>query len=211
MPHLVSVRAGRIRTYPVPGSEKTWTTAFFKEALSGPQTVDTLGIEGDQQAEKRFHGGPEMALLGYSAEHYPTWTRETGLKEMGPGGFGENLTLSGLDETTVCIGDTYEIGGITVQVSQPRGPCSKIEKRWNCDGLVKMVSERGWTGWYMRVLKPGQVEAGQEVRLVERPYPQLTVSLANQAKRNRKTRRDLVELFVACPLAAETFRRDLQT
>lgn len=209
MAQLVSIQAGRIQTYPLPGTDKTWTTAFFKTPLTGPQYVTPLGIDGDQQAEKRFHGGPEMALLAYSAEHYPLWVELTGLTDMGPGGFGENLTITGLDESTVSIGDTYSIGTTLLQVSQPRGPCSKIEKRWQCDGLLKQVADTGRTGWYLRVLTPGTIEPGQPVRLLDKPYPHLTIAQANLAKRHRKSRPDLTQPFIHCPLASETFRRDL--
>ncbi|TMD55358.1 MAG: MOSC domain-containing protein [Chloroflexi bacterium] len=103
-----------------------WKSAIFKSPVTGPVFLGSTNVEGDRQADPRVHGGPEMAVLCYSADHYPYWRRELGIEEMGPGGFGENFTISGQDERSVCLGDVYEVGEAVVQISQPRGPCYKI-------------------------------------------------------------------------------------
>lgn len=115
----------------------------------------------------------------YSAVHYPQWQSELGL-DLGPGSFGENLTVAGLMEENVCIGDIWEIGDAKVQVSQPRQPCWKLSRWWNMEGLAVRVQETGRTGWYLRVIAEGNVEAGASIRLVDRAHSDWTIAAANQ-------------------------------
>lgn len=171
---VTSVRTGRVRPLAMPAWDRTgepaWSTAFIKDAREGPVHVGALGLEGDEQADRKHHGGPEMAVLMYAAAHYEAWRTEPGLAEMGPGGLGENLTVSGLDERSVCVGDVLAVGGCVLQVSSPRAPCNSISRRWNDATLLRRVTERLWTGWYLRVLEPGAVRAGDAVALRERPH-----------------------------------------
>ena len=101
-----------------------------------------------------------MAVLCYSADHYPLWREELGIAEMGPGGFAENFTISGQDELTVCIGDVYRVGEATVQVSQPRGPCYKISYRWKRPDLLGAASRTAATAGTCGCSEEGLVEAG---------------------------------------------------
>ena len=156
--------------------------------MAGPVLLRTTNVEGDRQADPRVHGGPEMAVLCYSADHYPRWREELGIPEMGPGGFAENLTITGQDELTVCIGDVYRVGTATVQVSQPRGPCYKISYRWKRPDLLRRCESNGRHGWYLRVLEEGAVQAGQPVVLVERPNPTWSVRRAADVFRARRKR-----------------------
>jgi len=176
---ILSVRVGKVTEYERRGWDHVQTrpymTAFRKAEVAGPIHVGTLGLTGDEQADKKFHGGPHMAVLMYADVHYPGWRELDGLGGMGPGGFGENLTVSDTDETQLCIGDVLEVGGTRLQVSSPRGPCADISRRWDAEWLLKKVVERRHTGWYLRVLSPGEVKAGDEVRLVERPHEGWTV------------------------------------
>jgi MOSC domain-containing protein YiiM len=177
---LVSIQVGKPRFHgpdiglPEPLDHR-WHSAFFKEPVAGPVRLTTTNLVGDQQADPRVHGGPEMAVLAYSADHYPAWREELGIPQMGPGGFAENFTISGHDELTVCIGDVYRVGAATVQVSQPRGPCYKISYRWKRSDLLKRCESTGRHGWYLRVLEEGLVQAGRSVELLERPNPDWSV------------------------------------
>lgn len=105
------------------------------------------------------------------------------------GAFGENMTIEGLDEETVCLGDIYQIGEAVVQVSSPRSPCWKIARRWGIKDLTATVDRTGRTGWYHRVLTEGHIEAGDEVKLLERPTPDWTVMRATRVRQN--SRRDM--------------------
>jgi len=176
---VVSVRIGKIAPYERRAwdhiQNRPYQTAFRKAEVQGPARVGPLGVEGDEQADKQNHGGPEMALLMYAEVHYPGWRLLKGLGEMGPGGFGENLTVSDTDETQVCVGDVLEVGGTRLQIASPRGPCADISRRWDREWLLKKVVERRHTGWYLRVLQPGMVHAGDAVRLLERPHEGWTI------------------------------------
>jgi MOSC domain-containing protein YiiM len=175
--------------------DRRWLTAFAKHPVQGPVRLGRLNLEGDRVADKLGHGGPDMAVLAYSADHYPGWREELGIAEMGPGGFAENFTVSGQDELSVAIGDVYRVGGAVVQVSQPRGPCYKISYHWKRPDLLGRCEASGRHGWYLRVLEEGMVEAGQSVDLVERPNPYWTVRRAADVYRaRRKDRGPAMEL-----------------
>jgi MOSC domain-containing protein YiiM len=180
VPRLVSLRVGVARTHGVPGAgdpmERAWTSAYVKDEASGPLRLSWTQLAGDQQYDTASHGGPHMAVLAYAASHYPFWREELAEPAMGPGGFGENFTLSELDEVAVSIGDSFSVGTARVQVSQPRGPCANISRRWKRPELLRRVTETGYTGWYLRVLEPGTVRAGDELRWLERPFAEWTVA-----------------------------------
>jgi MOSC domain-containing protein YiiM len=182
---LVSIQVG-VPRWNVSADGERWRSAFFKEPMAGPVALGFTNLEGDGQADLRAHGGPDMAVLCYSFEHYAGWRTELALPEMGPGGFGENFTVAGQDESTVCIGDVYDVGDAAVQVSQQRGPCVNISKRWERPDLLRRVEETGRHGWYVRVLREGTVQAGLELRLIERPHPEWTVRRAADTYRWRK-------------------------
>ena len=177
---IVSIRTGRAREMPRPDWDRsparTWRSAYVKDEVEGPARVTTLGLEGDEQYDRAAHGGEHMALLAYAAAHYPLWRAEPGLAQAGPGAFGENLAIEGLDETSVRIGDVLEAGDARFQVSQPRGPCANIARRWNVPNLVERVTESGRIGWYLRVLREGTIERGAPITLVERPHEEWDVA-----------------------------------
>ena len=201
---VLAVRTGRVRHLAMPAWDRTgepnWSSAFIKEERKGPVQVGTLGLEGDEQADRVHHGGPEMAVLMYAGKHYDLWRTEPGLDQMGPGGLGENLTVSPLDETSVCVGDVLEVGGCVLQVSSPRAPCNSISRRWNDANLLRRVTERLWTGWYLRVLEEGPVQEGAEIVLRERPHADWSVHRLLALR--LRTPRDPAELAQAQTLAA---------
>jgi MOSC domain-containing protein YiiM len=187
-------------------AEAPWSSAIFKAAVTGPVYLGPMNLAGDGQADLAVHGGHDKAVLAYSADHYPAWRTELRLPEMGPGAFGENFTVGGVDEEAVCIGDSVTVGEALVQVSQPRAPCWKLARRWKRPDLPKRVVETGRTGWYLRVLRPGLVESGQPIVLVERPYPHFTIARVNHAAYEAADR-DLAAELAACPLLSHGWRR----
>lgn len=152
-------------------------SGIFKFAVDGPQHLGTNGLEGDEQADLRYHGGPEKALHQYPAEHYALlaqeWPQCASL--LGPGVLGENISTRGMTEHDVCIGDVFGMGEARIQLSQPRSPCWKIDRRLKADGASRFVEAAGVTGWYYRVLDEGRLCAGDEIVLLERPNPWLTL------------------------------------
>ena len=109
---------------------KTVTSGIFKEPVSGRRAVGKLGIEGDKQADPRFHGGEFKAVYAYSADAYPWWEAQLG-RALGPGAFGENLTVSGLVDEELCVGDTLRVGTALLEAVQPRQPCWKLGMRYH--------------------------------------------------------------------------------
>ncbi|QDU29877.1 6-N-hydroxylaminopurine resistance protein [Anatilimnocola aggregata] len=186
--------------------DRPWTTAFFKLPVTGPQQVGELGIAGDGQADLRFHGGPDKAVLAYSADHFPRWQTEIPHIKWTWGAFGENLTIEGCDETNVCIGDVWQLGGVQFEVSQPRQPCWKLSRRWRISDLARQVTHNGRSGWYVRVLQPGEIEAGQEVLLLSRPFPEWTVARASQIMHHEKQNLAAAEELSNLPQLAESWR-----
>lgn len=148
-------------------------SGFRKHAVAGPVTVGRLGIVGDEQADLSVHGGPEKAVYGYSADHYAAWTKDfpEHRERFVAGGFGENLTIEGMLESDLCVGDVHRIGGALLQVCQPRQPCFKLSLYFDDNRLSKAMVRNGRAGWYYRVLDEGEFEAGQTVTLEERPHP----------------------------------------
>lgn len=151
-------------------------TGIFKQAVAGRVMLRRLGLDGDGQADLQVHGGPDKAAYAYPAEHYEAWRRELGRDDLAPGGFGENLTVSGMCEEAVRVGDVYRLGSAVVQVTQPRGPCVKLAIRMGDPHLAKPFLERGRTGFYLRVLAEGEVGAGDDAELLAAEAAGMTVA-----------------------------------
>jgi MOSC domain-containing protein YiiM len=173
-PRIRSIQVARPETR-VDG-RGSWRTAIDKKTVSGPIRLYLEGLAGDGQADPRFHGGPDKAVLVYAAAHYPLWHAELGRPELSAGAFGENFTVDGQTEADVCIGDVYAVGSARVQVSQRRPPCVKLARFHQRPDLPRRVLKTGRTGWYLRVLEPGLVEAGEALTLIDRPAPDQPVA-----------------------------------
>ena len=181
---LISIQVGTPRTVGNSGAEnrmeREFTSAIWKTPVNGPVRVGRLGLAGDRVHDTRVHGGPDQAVLMYAASHYPLWEQELG-RRLEPGAFGENLLVEGLDEYTVCIGDVYRVGPVSFQVSHPRQPCATLARRHEIPNMIAIVRNNGRSGWYLRVLVEGSVEAGEPVERQDRPNPEWTVRRAARA------------------------------
>ena len=144
------------------------STGIFKEPVAGRVMMRTLNLDGDRQSDLSVHGGPEKAVYVYPSEHYKFWKRELPDMDLPWGMFGENFTTTGLFETEVNIGDKFRIGTAEVMVTQPRMPCYKLGIRFGRPDIIKrfLISER--SGFYLSVLKEGEVGAGDEFELLEK-------------------------------------------
>ncbi|MFN8634688.1 MAG: MOSC domain-containing protein [Chloroflexota bacterium] len=191
-PRLVSIQVGLPKAYGSDGADdpmdRSWQTGFFKQPVDGPLWLGKTNLVGDGQADLVNHGGEDKAVLCYAARHYPDWRNELARPDLPHGAFGENFTVDGLDEQTACLGDTYQLGDAVIQVSQPRQPCWKLAWRWRLKELTALVERSGRTGWYVRVLREGEVRPGLPVTLLDRPCPEWTVTKVAQAMRWRKNR-----------------------
>jgi len=178
-PKVESIQVGRPQHFAAEGdSSKPWSSAIIKQVVTGRVFVGFNGMDGDEQSDLIHHGGPDKAVLAYASTHYLFWSDRYPDSVFTAGAFGENLTVSGLDEATCCLGDVFEIGGCLLEISQPRQPCWKLSRRWSLPRLAHEVQDERRTGWYMRVLREGFVEAGDTINLKERPHPNVTVTWA---------------------------------
>lgn len=159
--------------------KKPWQSAIIKTAQNGEIYANKLGFEGDEVADKIHHGGTEKAVFANSLENYIVWEEFLGLQNLAFGAMGENLTISGLDENSVCVGDVHKIGSLVLQVSQPRKPCSKLSKRWANADMTIHIARTGLTGWYYRVVQAGSCRAGDLVEILERDPVQMSVMELN--------------------------------
>lgn len=210
---LHSIQTGKISEIEAQGTEawwdRAWSTAFYKQPALQSIWLGYEGLKGDQQSDRRHHGGADKAVCVYPAEHYPYWQEKLGLPEMPYGAFGENFSTLGLIETGVCIGDVYEIGEAVVQVTQPRQPCWKLARRWQVKDLTAQVERTGYTGFYFRVKKHGWVEAGQAFHLIERTFPQWSIALANEIMHHRRADHEAARELAECPLLSASWKDGL--
>jgi MOSC domain-containing protein YiiM len=213
-PTLVSSQVGQPTKYgrddAADPHDRSWTTAFFKSPVAGPVFAGRTNIVGDAQADLENHGGVDKAVLAYAASHYDLWRRELARPELCFGGFGENLTIAGLTEESICIGDVWSLGEAMFQVSQPRQPCWKLARRWRITELAALVIANGRTGWYLRVLQAGWIEAGQDLTLIERPHPNWTVARANEVMHHRKSDKALARELTALPELSASWQASLR-
>ncbi|MDQ3658947.1 MAG: MOSC domain-containing protein [Actinomycetota bacterium] len=151
-----------------------------------------LGFEGDGQGDKVNHGGPDKAVCVYPLDHYAHWQKALE-RDIGPGAFSENLTVSGAVETEVCIGDVFRVGEATVQVSMPRTPCGKLAAKNGERLFAKWVAQSGYTGFYMRVLSEGMVTMRDGFERIERHPDGIAISAVNDAFFERTRDEALIE------------------
>lgn len=148
-------------------------SGIVKAPQNGKVWLSLNGLQGDEQGDRSYHGGPEKALHHYAAEHYAYWQSQyaDSPAAMVAGAFGENISTSGMTERSVYVGDVYRIGSALVQVSQGRQPCWKLNRLLCRDGVALAMQVSGATGWYYRVLQEGWIERGDKLELLERPQP----------------------------------------
>jgi len=210
---IASLQIGSVLSEGSPDSrdvlDRHWTTGFYKLPIQGKARLTWLGLEGDAVADTRHHGGPDKAVLCYAAAHYDRWREELPELMMSPGAFAENLTVEGADESSVCLGDKYRISDCEVEVSQPRQPCWKIARRWGIKTLTKTVAQTGRTGWYLRVLHEGSLQAGQTAQLLDRPHPDWSVQRANDVMFGRENDRMAVMELMKLSVLSEAWKGDL--
>lgn len=156
------------------------------------------GFDGDGQGDRKHHGGPDKAVCVYPFDHYAYWEKLLG-RNLRPGSFSENLTVSGVLETEICIGDVFRVGEAVVQVSQPRTPCGKLAAKNGEKMLARWIAQAGFTGFYMRVLSEGVVGAGDRLEHVESPPDPVPVARVNDLFYGRSQDPALVERLAGLP------------
>ncbi len=173
--HLIPNPASRVHG---PLDQKPPNTGIDKRPADGPVAVRRLGLAGDSICDTVNHGGPDQAVYAYATEDTAWWQAHLADElsfPLGPGSFGENLTLRGVAVTDAVIGERWRTGGVILQVSVPRIPCSTFAGFWRVDRLVKRFTEVGRCGAYLRVLSEGELSAGDPVTVLDRPAHGLTI------------------------------------
>jgi MOSC domain-containing protein YiiM len=168
-PQQVSVRRGR----PV-------MSAIGKAPVAGRVRVAGVNVEGDDQADRRVHGGPDKAVYAYAREDALWWAARLG-RDVPPGMFGENLTVEGVDVSGAVIGERWRIGTVELQVCQPRLPCFKLGLRFGDPQMVKLFAQAGRPGAYLRIVAAGELGAGDLVDISDRPAHAVTIAQVSRA------------------------------
>lgn len=154
---------------------KTVSTGIFKQPVSGRVAVNQFNLAGDQQVDLVNHGGEHKAVYGFASDHYAFWQQKLGQAEIHYGQFGENLTIDGLDESSLCIGDQLQVGESVLEITQPRVPCFKLGLAFSREDMPRLFVENAATGIYFRVIETGSVASGDEVKLHQAHPAKLSV------------------------------------
>lgn len=171
---LLEVRAGRAAPFGPHGEP----SAIHKQPVQGRISVTALGLAGDEQADRKHHGGPDKALHHYPGEHYAAWRAALPQRvaRFVYGGFGENLVTRGMSEQNVCVGDVFRLGSATLQVSQGRQPCWKLNVRFDVPDMARRVQDTGCAGWYYRVIEAGAIAVPDRFEQIAQPHPEWTLA-----------------------------------
>ena len=175
---VLSVHVGSLREMLRNG--KKIRTGIFKRKTEGPVKVTRLGLEGDDQANKKLHGGIDKAICVYPSEHYGFWKEELGNPDLSFGDFGENLTTAGLMEGDIHLGDRLRIGSTEIVATQPREPCITLNARLDKKDLSARIRKSGRSGFYFSVVKEGIIKNGDSIECINRDENRVTVSDFNQ-------------------------------
>ena len=205
----ISLFIGGIRPLPESGRP----TGIYKQLVTSRVRIGPEGFIGDQQADRRVHGGPEKAVHLYPAAHYAKLAARfpDAAAQLLPGSLGENISTPDLDENDVLIGDIYQLGSARLQVCQPRNPCWKIDERFASDGMAAHIAEHGLTGWYWRVVTPGEVSPDDELRLETAASAAMTLAAAMQLWQTHRPALNELEKLAATPGIASHWQHKIET
>ncbi len=204
---LASLNVGKPK--PLERRGRPIPSAIFKTPVEVAVRLSETGLEGDEQADLRVHGGPDKVVCAYCVENLPYWSKVLG-NCLAPGAFGENFSVEGMMEPDVYIGDVHEVGDAVVQVSQPRQPCFKLAARHGLPEMALLVQESGKKGFYFRCLDAGEVRRGDEISLVERPAGAVSVAEANRVMHRDKADRAAAERLLEAPGLSASWRKSLE-
>jgi MOSC domain-containing protein YiiM len=182
-------------------------SGFFKLPVIQSIYLNYLGFEGDGVGSNKIHGGVDKAVCAYCTEHFSYWNDKL-LHELLPGSFGENLSLLGMLETEVNIGDVFEMGAAQVQVSQPRQPCFKLNKVFKDQSMACSVKTTGFSGYYFRVLKPGLIEPGSLVKKIKNGS--FSIEKANALLRKGESNVEQIQKLISLSELSDDWRGMLQ-
>ncbi|HSC29474.1 MAG TPA: MOSC domain-containing protein [Vicinamibacterales bacterium] len=208
MGKLLSINVGLPRE--IVWDDHVVVTSIWKAPQTGPVSVSRLNLEGDRQSDLTVHGGIQKAVYAYPSEHYAFWRSELPDAELPWGAFGENLTTEGLLEDALYIGDRIRAGSAEFVVTQPRLPCFKLAARFNRTDMVKRFIRSGRPGFYLAVVREGTVTAGDEVMVIERNTPAISVRDVASLYGRKEVDLDLLRRASELQALPESWRADLR-
>jgi MOSC domain-containing protein YiiM len=206
--HVISLNVGRPREVEWRG--RTVRTSIWKEPVQGSVRVTSLNLDGDAQSDLSVHGGPEKAVYAYPAEHYDYWQRELDVDALPWGAFGENLTTSGVLESDLAIGDRVRVGSVELMVTQPRLPCFKLGIRFGRDDMVKRFLQSGRSGFYLAVVREGDLTAGDRLEIAARDARGVTVSDITALETADEPDQGLLRRALEVPALPSNWKRHFQ-
>jgi MOSC domain-containing protein YiiM len=201
---LLSVNVGRPRL--VSRNGEPVSTAIYKAPVEGRVFLRTLNLDGDRQADLSVHGGKTKAVYVYPSEHYDYWRQELPEMDLPYGMFGENFTTTGLFEPEVHIGDTLAVGSGVVMVTEPRMPCFKLGLRFGRSDILKMFLASERTGFYLAVLREGEVGSGDEIEIIEQKTNSVTVLDITRLYTHEKHNEALLRRAIASQALPESWK-----
>ena len=203
---VVSVNTGEAA--PIHVGRREISSGIDKRPCTGPVAVGRLGLQGDRVVNRKHHGGPDQAVYLYSLEDYAHFQPLLD-RELPPGSFGENLTVSGLESAGVCIGDRVEVGTALLEVTAPRIPCDTLVARIGNPAFARTFREARRPGLYTRVLREGEVAVGDPARLISCPAPTPSIAEMFELFFDPRPGREALERHLAAPIAVRA-RQDYQ-
>jgi MOSC domain-containing protein YiiM len=205
---IISTNIAEPKTIVWQGEEVT--TGMYKKATTNSLFLTANGVKDDSVIDTRYHGGTDKACYFYSADHYEMWKQEYPDLDWEWGMFGENMTVEGLNEADVRIGDIYELGLAIVQVTQPRQPCFKLGHRFNDAKMVQKFISKKLPGVYVKVIREGNVSAESTMHLIARNPENMTVAEVFDLIYNGKQNPEKVKAAINMPELADSCKKDLQ-
>lgn len=202
---LLSVNVGR--ETPIEGARKSGKTGIFKRPVAGPVAVTPGGLAGDTISDTKNHGGPDQAVYVFGAPDYEWWSEEFG-RDLPPGQFGENLTVSGLESARVCVGDRLSIGPVVLEATAPRIPCLTLAVRMGDPAFLKRFRRAERPGVYCRVIRAGEVRAGDPVEYGPFAGERVPVLEVFRAFFDPDPGEETLRRHLAAPIAARARRED---
>lgn len=204
---LISLNIGTPKTETFHGKEVV--TGLCKLPVQARLVLTKTGFVGDGVQDKKHHGGEDKAVCAYSGDHYPHWETVLGEK-LPPAAFGENLTVAGLREEDIHLGDCFRLGNALLQVSQPRQPCKTLAARYGRNDFVKLVVDAGSTGFYFRVLEEGTVGPTDRLEPVSQDPKKVSIAYANRIYHHDRENRAGIETVLVVPALSASWRKSFQ-
>ncbi|MBI9051010.1 MAG: MOSC domain-containing protein [Anaerolineaceae bacterium] len=205
---LVGVQLATPITY-VEEDQSTWTSSLVKKPVCHDVYLRTSHLAGNEQADLNHHGGKDKTLFAFPLEHICFWRDEVSLPDLPFGGLGENLTVMGVSEMDICIGDRFQLGEAFVEVSQPRLPCWKIGRCWGVHDLGKRMEEAGHSGWYFRTISEGSFSLADDLILTQRSQPDWTIAEVFRIITHPLANTERAKALLEVPEAAESMKTSL--